>query len=378
MRYLLGLIFFCQFAYSKPPMEGGRLVPFTDTELVDVRKLETSDGGICTSTKVSDTLVLTAAHCVIGHDGKKFFNKIKPKDALPLLGVVDNIHIHPKYKQAVLELHKITKIAAQNPATFRETIKHQNRDATLYDVAFIQIQPRDHKRTDYPEIISDKTKFSGRGKVRLAGYGTTHASWDGKKMYYGETDERLRMGDNAWVGCQGSLFEKEVDELAKLSNELESFLKIQSSSLHTIVARMEYIESDGRAMILPGDSGSPALEYDANNKLVVTAVASNVHDLAEGTGKAKLIIEYKGNPIYTEDFKDLPKDWGLRTKNDKEFPEIQNKLKELDLYDELGNLKEDVFVKRQYTRHTTGNYADLSHPHNQSFIKSIMNSTANK
>jgi hypothetical protein len=336
-----------------PPIDGGKSAPVTSFEYIDVVELVGPTNSLCTGTKVSPTKILTAAHCIERYENSIFSEILKTGDMLFGVGRITGITIHPRYKLAkganAVQLY------------------------TLYDIAFISIEERPSQRKiPYPKIISKDLKPAKRGKLELAGYGTNQTVWNGKNFEFQETKSGLQIGDNTWSECPIDYFDSKVNELEKLNKEIISHLNIKSSRVHVISEGNEVIESDGKAMILKGDSGSPAIERDSNNNFIITGVASNIKLYEEGSGQASLEIEFNGKTISNTSFEKIPENWGLRGKNDSEFEEIQNTLKANGLIDESGNMKSGVKIKRKYKTVTTGNYADLSHPENQIFINSML------
>lgn len=347
------LIFNLAFAFI-PPIDGGKPAPVTSFDYIDVVELVGPTKSLCTGTKVSLTKILTAAHCIERYENSIFTDILKTGDMLLGVGRITGIAIHPKYKAA-----KIIKKNAYN--------------TTLYDIAFISIEERPSQRKiPYPKIISKESKPIKRGKLELAGYGTNQTVWNGKGFEFQETKSGLQIGDNTWSECPIDYFDTNVNELEELNENIISHLNIKASRIHVISEGNELIESDGRAMILKGDSGSPAIERDSNNNFIITGVASNILIYEEGSGQASLEVEFNGKKISDTNFEKVPDNWGLRGKKDSEFEEIQNTLKANNLLDESGNLKDGVKIKRKYKTVTTGNYADLGHPENQDFIKSVL------
>ena len=364
MVYLLPFFLFSLTTYALPPIEGGKTVPFTNTSLIDVVEIDTGSSS-CTGTKVSPTLVITAAHCILSYkDNNK--SMIKVGKLMGMLGIVTKVHVHPKY----IEATNAYKTALKNKDINAKKI---GQKATLYDLGFIQFEPKANiVSRSYPTIINKDTHFNERKNVVLAGYGNTKLSWDGNKFNHQGSDSRLRTGNNSWENCQGPLFDLSISDLETLSKKLDEFLEIKTLVQHTVIAGNESIKSlDNEAMILSGDSGSPSLEKDSLQNLIITGIASNITAYDDGSGDAEVEIEYNGK-IFKEKIQEFPKDWGLKEKRDQDFPEVLAILKQHDLTDADGNIQGDVTVKRHFKRITTGRYSDLSHPENQNFIKNVM------
>jgi V8-like Glu-specific endopeptidase len=342
LRFLLFIILSSSL-FAAPPIEGGKDAPLSSFEYVDIIKITRADQGECTATRVSPILILTAAHCIKG---------MVVGSSLRGAGKIVKVTIHPKYAEA--------KAAKKKELT------------TLYDIAFIEVEARPSQRTmEYPSIISSKTKLGTRKKMDMAGYGSNEAKWNGTDFDYLDTKFNMQLASNEWEACPLNYFGNEVTALDTFNTNIKEHLSVKAKRVHTIVKGQESLVYDGKGMILPGDSGSPSLERDENNKLVVTGVASNIVAFQDGSGEASLNIEVDGKVI-TKKLDALPENWGQRTKSDLEFDEIKNMLKEQNLLTESGEPKPGVVIKRQYTRVTEGNYSDLSHPENQKFIKAMM------
>lgn len=341
MKTLLLAVLAINFAHAfSPPIDGGKDVPFSSFDYVDVVKLENSDRSVCTGTKVSPQLILTAAHCA---------QRMQIGNMFLGVGKVIAISIHPKYQAAV---------TAKNI-----------RLKTLYDIAFIKVEGRQSKRTQpYPKIISAETKPAKRGKVELAGFGSNESFWNGERFDYKTTKSSLQIGDNKWTDCPIDFFDPKVNELEKLNNNLQTHLSIKAARTHIISDNNEVIESDGNAMILVGDSGSPALERDHKGEFIISGVASNIDPFFDGSGEASVEIEVDGKKVISSKLSEMPDNWGLRQKASADFPEIQKILKENNLENSSG-----VVIKRKYKQVTKGNFADLAHPDNQNFIKAAFN-----
>lgn len=331
-------------AFALPPIDGGKDAPIASFDYVDIIKITRADQGECTATRVSPTLILTAAHCVKG---------INPGSGLGGVGKVVKVSVHPKYADA--------KLAKKKHLT------------TLYDIAFIELEARPSKRQmPYPTIISKSTKLGSRKEMELVGYGMNQARWNGSAFEYVSTKSNLQVADNNWDECPLDYFGNEVSALAKFNQNVKEQLAIKAKRVHTITNGIETIAGDGKGMVLPGDSGSPSIERDENQKFVITGVASNVVNFQDGSGQASFEIEVDGKVVGSKKLTSMPENWGQRSKLDSQFDDIKKILQEKNLLTETGEIKPGVVVKRQYTRMTDGNYADLSHPENQSFIKSIM------
>lgn len=340
-------------ALATPPIEGGKDVPLSSFEYVDVVRLNLPNGGTCTATKVSPTMILTAAHCVSVYENNQLTHFFKTGGHLNEQGKIVKVAVHPNYLGAL-------------KAKARQQI-------TLYDIAFIEVEPKASRRVmEYPKIISKDTKLGSRKKLKLAGHGSTHSYWNGKTFDYKSTKSSLQIADNSWNKCPLNYFDDAINALDKFNQNLTAHLQIKATRVHTIQNGNETFTTDGVGMVLPGDSGSPALERDEENKLIVTGVASNIVSFGDGSGHARFIIEVDGKELTNTELADMPENWGLAHKSDTDFPQIQNILKENNLLDAVGLPKPNVMIKRQYTRITEGNFADLAHPDNQSFIKSMM------
>lgn len=355
------LVCFSTSLWAAPPIEGGRNAPVTSFDYVDIIKMTGNTKSECTGTKVSATLVLTAAHCVYEFDGKNFHPLIQAGNNILGVGVVVKTTIHPHYQEAFRK-RKL------NPQDKKASVL-----ATLYDVAFVEIKQKTTQRTmPYPKIVSSETQFDERKKMELSGYGLNEAIWEDNGYNFRSTQKSFQVADNEWVNCPLDYFNNDIKALEKLKDDLQENLSIKAKRIHSIVSGQEKIATDDKGMILPGDSGSPALERDKNNQLTITGVASSMVTYDEGSGEAKLEIEVDGELVVSKEFEKFPSNWGLRTKADTEFSEIQNILQAEGLIGHSGFPKAGVVVRRKYTRVSRGNYADLSHPDNQKFIKSVM------
>ena len=342
-RFLL-LALISQSLLAAPPIEGGKDAPMASFDYVDIIKITRADQGECTATRVSPKFILTAAHCIDG---------LGPGSSLRGAGKIVKVTVHPKYAAA--------KLAKKKELT------------TLYDLAFIEVEERPSKRTmPYPTIINSKTKLGARKKMTMAGYGMNEARWNGKEFDYTSTKSNMQLAGNDWEECPLNYFTNEIQALEAFNKNLKEHLSIKAKRVHTIVQGQESLTYDGDGMVLPGDSGSPSLERDENNQLVVTGVASNIVTFQDGSGEASFEIVVDGKLLASKKLGSMPENWGLRSKADYEFEEIKKILKENNLVNEIGDPEPGVVIKRQYTRVTEGHYSDLSHPENQKFIKAIM------
>lgn len=298
-------------------------------------------------------MVLTAAHCI--SEG------LTPGSVLSGVGKIVKTTIHPKYAAA-----KQAKATAPRDAKAKAM-------ATLYDLAFIEVEARASQRAmEYPQIISAQTKLGTRKKMEMAGYGMNEVSWNGEKFDYRSTKNSLQIANNEWDECPLDYFGNEVKALSEFNSNLKDHMKIKATRQHLISDGAESITYNNQGMILPGDSGSPSIERDENNKFVVTGVASNIVNYADGSGEASFEIEVAGVVVANKELAEFPDNWGLKTKSDKEFSEIKSVLEQKGLLDDNGEPKAGVVIKRKYKRVAEGNYSDLSHPENQRFIKSVM------
>ena len=339
--------------FALPPIEGGRNAPLDTFDYVDVVKMTLPGQKECTATRVSPVMVLTAAHCVPDLSAGNFLSGV---------GKIVKVTVHPKYAEA-----KKQKTLTPKDAKARAL-------ATLFDVAFIELEEKPSKRTmPYPSIISATTKFAAtRNKMGLAGFGMNEAYWNGDAYDYRSTKTSLQVADNNWEECPLDYFGNEVAALSKFNKEVKEHLSIKATRVHTIANGQETISVNNEGMVLPGDSGSPSIERDVNDKFIVTGVASNIIAFGDESGEAELEIVVDGNVLTKKKLENFPDNWGLRTKSNTEFTEIQTILKEKGLLDDIGQPKAGVVVKRKYTRVSEGNYSDLSHPENQKFIKAMM------
>ena len=354
------ILIFSSAVNAAAPIEGGKAVSLSSLDYEDVKPLRMPGQRTCSGTRVTPTLVLTAAHCVLEVNGAEEKAKLEIGAFLPQLGKVVKIMVHPNYAAAKKAHHLNT------------SDKLLRARAILYDVAFIGLEEIESVRTrPYPKIISPETALEPRKKMNLAGYGTTRAVWNGKKFEYQNMYEELQVATNEWDECPLDYFGNEIKALNEFNKSLTEHLKIMAKRVHTIANGTEVVESGGRGLALGGDSGSPALERDDEGSFVVTGITSATYIDAK-ISEAGLEVEVDGKKILAKSLPKLPTDWGLSKKPDTEFHEIMDELKELNLLDESGKLKPGVTLKRKYTRVSEGVYSDLSHPDNQSFIKSIM------
>lgn len=360
--FLLILTFSSLAAKALPPIEGGKSAMMTSLEYMDIIKLGSQGSSDCTGTKVSPTLILTAAHCVTLFQDQQVTETLKPGSFLLGAGKIVKATIHPQYASA--------KIAARSkPGDAKLAAR-----ATLYDVAFIEIVPRASTNPNkaYPKIISAQTKMGQRNKMEMAGYGANEAFWNGEKFDYRTTKADLQLANNTWKECPLDYFGDKLKAITDFEKSLKTYMSVKASRVHTISSGTEVITNDGNGMILPGDSGSPSMERDESRALVITGVASAIIPYGDDSGAASFEIEVDGKLITKKDIGKLPEDWGRKNKSENDFVEITSVLKEKDLLTESGEPKPGVVIKRKYKRVTEGKYSDLSHPDNQKFIQAIM------
>jgi len=105
--------------------------------------------------------------------------------------------------------------------------------------------------------------------------------------------------------------------------------------------------------------------------MLITGIASNILKFSKDSGTPQLLITLPNGENKSIELESFPDDWGNKDKNDLDFSEIKNELEKHNLIQD-GSLSKGVKITRQYTRVTTGYFADLLHPKNQSFIKEIM------
>lgn len=362
MKTLLIAPFLIFSAFAKSPIEGGASVSYTNDDYIDVVKIESNNYGACSGTRVSPTLVITAAHCVLDFQGKNtVVETIRPGHLLGVLGEVVAVHIHPKYKSArQKKLENRTDLIA-------------SKQATLYDIAFIQFKEKPTKRTTpFPKLISESNKPNERKQLELAGYGGQETYWDGDGFQMRTIRPGIQVGSNEWLECPIDYSGKQISEIEKLTNNMKELLAISATRVHEISNGVETLVTDGKAMILSGDSGSPSLEKDKNGSLIVTGIASNIIQFDDGSGKPGMVIYKNGKFVAEKELSQMPENWGLKTKQETEFSEVNDFLRSKGLLNSTGELPAGVQVKRYYTRKVKGHYADLSHPENQKFIKSVI------
>lgn len=361
MRYLLLYSLLISQAIARSPIEGGSSAPIASMDYVDIIKLDfPMTQGSCTGTKVSQTLIITAAHCVLSFQDNGVIQEAVRAGQFLGMGEVVAVHVHPKYKEA-----RKKKIELKDRLSSKLT--------TLYDIAFIELKERKSQRTlPFPSLISEENKPTERKKLELAGYGHRQTFWNGANFTSKDPSSSLQIGVNEWMECPVDYTNSSLSEIEKLTNNVEELLAIHASRIHEIVDGEESLLTNGKAMILSGDSGSPSLEKDRNGKILITGIASNIVQYAEGSGDPGLVIYQDGKILTDKKLDKMPTDWGLREKTSTSFSEVTELLKSNDLLDSSGNPKPGVKIKRYYTRNVKGHYADLSHPENQKFIKSVM------
>lgn len=363
----LFLILYSAVTLSAPPIEGGKVVPKSNHEYDDIVELNLMYAGECTGTKVKDNLILTAAHCVTELKDKALSYKINAEDTLPSLGKIKKITIHPQYQQAVLDFYFNAKI--------ERDIAEEKK--ALYDLAFIELKNKLPKKKEYPQIINSSTQFAKREKVEIAGFGAKNLYWDSEGWNF-DFDEkvRLRSGNNEWISCPQNYFSDDLKKIQTLSQQVFASLQIQGTSLHIISDGQEVIQTSDKGMIMSGDSGSPAIERDIHGKKIITGVASTIKPIEEEmTFPTVEIISESGQVLLKKELTSMPKNWGTKEKTSESFVQVQELLEKNDLLDENGKPKKGIKINRKYTRTTTGNFSDLAHPHNQDFIKGVLDGT---
>jgi hypothetical protein len=160
------------------------------------------------------------------------------------------------------------------------------------------------------------------------------------------------------------------DAHTKLSNDITGVLNFNSTVKHVIKKNIDY-QKRSQNMVMPGDSGASAVEYDQNNKQVITAIASTGEDFADNDNNMALEISIPNQESIKITLKKGINNWGDPTIDDLEFPRVVSELSTLGLL-KNGNIQNGVVISRTYTRKSTATFADLLHPENQSFIKSVM------
>lgn len=365
MKYTLFFLLFFSNIFAAPPIEGGKTVPLSNMDYMDVVRITDRLQRSCTGTRIAQNLLITAAHCVTDENLAVTFNK---GSFIGMYGKLKKLHLHPSYAPAFLALKEYrTQARSKKTEVNKKKLQEFQDIRTLYDVAILEFEKKESKRSmAYIGIVSKDTSFNERKNVELVGYGATTMSWNGENFAMSGAGPIQRMGSNEWTTCPLPLINKDLQSISDFASDALGTLKIKALNKHTISGGVETIETNGKAMILKGDSGSPALERDINGRLVITGIASNISPGVEKGSFATLEIIKDGNILERIEFEKFPKDWGSKNKPDSAFPEIQIKLKELGL--SFG----DIQIKRSYTRATIGNFSDLSHPENQSFIRTVI------
>jgi hypothetical protein len=233
-----------------------------------------------------------------------------------------------------------------------------------HDIAVVTTNREKSKRSiPYPKVISNSTEFTKRNNIEIVGFGNTKLSWDGNQgsFIFSAPAKQAKLAKNNWITCPYSY---EKSEAQQLGEDMLGILQIENRVLHKIQSNKE-TQDYSKSMVLQGDSGAGVIEYDKNNEMVITAITATVTPYAKGSGAPTMKIEYPSGKSEVITLDKMPSDWGDSNKADTDFNEIRNQI----IKDGEDPSNPNIKITRSYTRISTGQFADLLHPSNQSFLK---------
>lgn len=215
--------------------------------------------------------------------------------------------------------------------------------------------------------------------MSFVGFGARYIRYDDKSQSFisGNPTDIAYEGRNSWETDPLNFLNKTKTEIEGILKKSSTPLSIVAQSTHTI----NYVnKSEDQVHLddlpLYGDSGSAAWENDVNSIPTITAIASNadllISDKKYKSENYRYQIKTNDGVLVYENIKPSTSGFGDKSKPDRYFHQIRDKIEEL-----KAKYKEKTFeyeVLRIYDRVTRVNYADLSYPVNQEFIK---NNTSN-
>lgn len=357
-------------ANSSPFIEGGKSIPLTDTKYIDSIKLQKDQGAECSATRVAHNKILTASHCLQDDNLNKIYNV---GDMLGFDGRIVSISMHPEYN-VFLKRMKAVKLKYDNEPdkTKRNSLINEYRNLekrkSSHDIAIITTNKKKSNRSiPYPRVVSSKTEFSTRSNLEIIGYGSKKISWSSadKNWIFANSSTSAQLAKTSWATCPNSYEKKEVDNLTE---DILGILQIKNKTIHKITDGYETQAHDG-PMILSGDSGAGVIEYDKDNSMVITAVAASIKPYDEGSGSPVFFLEYADGSKKTINLNKMPKNWGDPNKSSLDFSEIKNQI----IKDGMDIEDKAIKITRSFKRASTGIFADLLHPLNQSFLNKALN-----
>ena len=367
MKILLFLCFsVCALSKVSPLIEGGKNISITDMKYIDFIKLEKYQGPECSATRVAHNKILTAAHCVIDQNSNEIY---RVGGSIGMYGTITKIAIHPKYSEYFRKMINIkalydSETNKDKKAQLKTKYRNFEKLKSSHDIAVVTTNREKSKRDiPYPKVISKETKFSKRNNIEIVGFGNTKLSWDGNQssFVFSSPSKQAKLAKNNWITCPYSY---EKSEAQKLGEDMLGILQIENRVLHKIQSNKE-TQDYSKSMVLQGDSGAGVIEYDQNNEMVITAIAATVTPYAKGSGQPTMKIEYPSGKSEIITLDKMPSDWGDSNKADTDFSEIKNQI----IKDGENPNDPQIKITRSYTRVSTGQFADLLHPSNQSFLK---------
>lgn len=330
-----------------PDIENGKVTKLEKyNSVIKIKKGWSS----CSATLIEPYIILTAAHCVTDFNKKtKEYEEVLKEGSFIGVGSAEKVYVHPDYA------------VEQANGKYRRNFN--------YDLALIEVKKFNEysviPKPNFIPIINEVSSINFHPTALMVGFGAQNTNIEKDLDSHVYTHDTLKqgkklIGQNEITNCNSCSYDQrlKVPQYHLKTN----FRQI----IHNYVERTDFLGSH-KSGILPGDSGSPLIEFDQVTKeLVLTGVASNITPLRE-KNKVSFTLSYAGKVLgfYALDY--WPHGWELNKKSDDEFPAI---LKQKNLVaGELNVSPDDLVVHRQFDRESISRYVNLLYPANARFIK---------